>query len=136
MKTGWQKALQVFSILLLIGAVLSIVLAVLVLAGASFMPGVAGAAGVTADDATQVSQLFTVAAVLSIIGGVFDLFCGTSGLKAAKDAARAKPAVVLGVISVVFAVANLLLAFNTQYLLGCVLPVLYLASAAMVKQGK
>ena len=136
MKTGWQKALKVVSILLLIDAVLAIVLAVLTLTGAAFMPGVAAQTGVAAGDAAQVAMTFQVAAVLAIIGGLFDLLCGVFGLKAVGDPAKAKSAVVLGVIAVVLAAANLVLAFNMQYALGCVLPVLYLVSALQVKQGK
>lgn len=136
MKTGWQKALKVVSILLLIDAVLAIVLAVVTLAGAAAMPGVAAQTGVASGDAAQVVMTFQVAAVLAIIGGLFDLFCGVFGLKAAGNTAKAKPAVALGIIAVIFAAANLILAFNMQYALGCVLPVLYLVSALQVKRGK
>ena len=124
-KSGWQKSLKVVSILLLIDAVASLALVALTLTGTVTVPGIAPG-----------GPALWVAATLLIVGGVFDLLCGMFGLKAAGDGAKAKPAVVLGVLSVVVAASNLVLAFSVQYALGCVIPVLYLVSALQVKQGK
>ena len=76
-------------------------------------------------------------AVLSIavfvLSSLFDILCGVFGLRAAADPAKSMPAVVLGILSVVFAVWGLAMDFSAQNGLACIIPVVYLICALALR---
>ena len=73
--------------------------------------------------------------VFVILGGIFDIASGICGLRAAKDASKATPAVVFGAIALVLAVISLIMDFGVQSLLGCVIPVLYFVFVLNIKKS-
>ena len=92
-----------------------------------------GAAG--GASAGVVAGLIGPTVVFVILGGIFDIASGICGLRAAKDASKATPAVVLGAIALVLSVISLFMDFSVQGILGCVIPVLYFVFALNIKRG-
>ena len=125
MKTG----LKVVSILQIILGALTLIVGLL--ATGLFAAG--GAAG--AASAGVVAGLIGLTVVFVILGGVFDILSGIFGLRAAKDASKATPAVVFGAIALVLAVISLIMDFGVQSLLGCVIPVLYFVFVLNIKKA-
>lgn len=115
-----KTALKVVSILQIICGVLVafIGLAATGLFAASEVPG---------------SSFFVVLGLLPVISGAVGIVCGALGMRAANHPEKATPAVVVGVISVVFAALSLVLQFSMQNLAGCVIPVIYLVCALGMK---
>lgn len=74
--------------------------------------------------------------VFLVLGGVFSILSGVYGLRAAGDSAKAGPAVVFGLLSLIFAVISLLLDFDTKQILACIVPLLYFICALQIKNGK
>lgn len=79
--------------------------------------------------------------ILVILGAIFDIVAGCFGLKAAKGG-NAKPAFVIGIITIIFAVINLITSFNgggssiVSSLFGFILPIIYTFSAKQLKDNK
>ena len=92
-----------------------------------------GAAG--AASAGVVAGLIGLTVVFVILGGIFEFLVISFGLRPAKDASKATPAVVSGAIALVLAVISLIMDFGVQSLLGCVIPVLYFVFALNIKKG-
>ncbi len=115
-----KTALKGVSILQIIcGVLVAIIgLAVSVLSAASEMPG---------------AGIVVILGLLPLISGVVGIVCGALGMRAANHPEKATPAVVVGVISVVFAALSLVLQFSMQNLAGCVIPVIYLVCALGMK---
>lgn len=125
MKTG----LKVVSILQIIFGALTLIIG---LAASGLFAAGGAATGVSAG---IVAGLIGLTVVFVILGGVFDILSGIFGLRAAKDASKATPAVVFGAIALVLAVISLIMDFGVQSLLGCVIPVLYFVFALNIKKG-
>lgn len=84
-RSGSQKALLVFSILEIIGAVLVLLGAIMAIA-ATGLVGVAGSAGeLTTDEQVAGIAMGGVLSIVLIISGVWSLLCGIFGIRAAND---------------------------------------------------
>ena len=100
-----RKTLKVLSILMIIGAVLSVVLSALMLAGGSFLSSVGlnviGTEAENVSDAAVVLGVLTIViAVLLIICAIFELITGIFGVRGANGTPScAGKAKVLGIIT-------------------------------------
>ena len=82
--------LKIMSIIILIGGIVYLVIA------AAAFGGVALAKLVP--ELSSVTGLLTIAGILMLIGGIFEIIAGRTGLKACKDPSKTKTCVVLGII--------------------------------------
>lgn len=117
-----KLALKIVSVLQLICGIL---LAVLGLASTA-MFATAGGEG---------SAALAVLSVLLVLSGALGIISGVLGLRAAKDPAKAMPAVVLGAISLAFAVITLVTSFSLESAAQCVVPVIYFGCALGLKNS-
>ena len=118
-----KLALKIVSVLQLICGIL---LAVLGLASTA-MFATAGGEGSAA--------LAVLSVVLLVLSGAIGIISGVLGLRAAKDPAKAMPAVVLGAISLAFAVITLVTTFSLESAAQCVVPVIYFGCALGLKNS-
>ena len=114
-----KLALKIVSVLQLICGIL---LAVLGLASTA-MFATAGGEGSAA--------LAVLSVVLLVLSGAIGIISGVLGLRAAK----AMPAVVLGAISLAFAVITLVTSFSLESAAQCVVPVIYFGCALGLKNS-
>ncbi|MFP3154724.1 hypothetical protein LQZ18_09935 [Lachnospiraceae bacterium ZAX-1] len=133
--------LKVSSILLIIGGALAIIVGIIALIGI-------GALAVFASEMGGTGAL-TFAAVLSLLGAIFELVAGISGVKNAAKPEKAQNCIVFGIIVAVLCVAGNILysvsyasltetAFSPNFVglvTGLVLPVLYLIGAFQSKKS-
>ena len=117
-----KLALKIVSVLQLICGIL---LAVLGLASTA-MFATAGGEG---------SAALAVLSVLLVLSGALGIISGVLGLRAAKDPAKAMPAVVLGGISLALSVVSLVTSFSLESLAQCVLPAIYFGCALGLKNS-
>lgn len=105
-RSGSQKALLVFSILKIIGAVLLILGAI----AAIFATGVLGAGNVNITEAerTQGIAVFSVLSVVLIISAIWGMLCGIFGIRAANDNQKIKIVWVFAIIGIVIDVISLI----------------------------
>ena len=115
-----KTALKIVSVLQLICGILLLVLGVLT-------------TGMFA--AADAEALAALSIVLLVIVGVADTVSAVLGLRAAKDAAKAMPAVVVGAIALIGSVINLISMFNGQALAACIIPAIYFFCALGLKKN-
>ena len=142
--------LKVVGILLIIGGALSILMAILAIAGGGLLG--AAAIGSGGNDAATAGValgggILIIAGIVALIGGVFNLVSGILGVKNCDKPEKAKSCFTLGIIMVVFAALNLILnivlgsggsqmASNiSSGIAGFLLPVLYLVGAIKNKKA-
>ena len=85
--------LKIMSIIILIVGICYLILAIAAIGGAAITKIV--------PELSSVAGLFLGAGVLMLIGGIFEIVAGRTGLKACKDPSKAKTCVVLGIILMV-----------------------------------
>ena len=122
--------LKVCSILMIIGAAIDIILSVIALAGV----GILAAAGIA-------TGLVIVSTILLILACIIQMIAGVKGVKGANDPALGSKCVIWGVLVIILSVISNVLniiagnGFNTfSFLLGLVLPVLYIIGASKSKK--
>jgi hypothetical protein len=133
--------LKVSGILLIIGGAIAIIVGIIALIGV-------GALAVFAEGTGGTGAL-TFAAVLSLLGAIFELVAGISGVRNAAKPEKAKNCIVFGVIVLVLSVVGNILysvsyasltetAFSLNFvglLTGLALPMLYLIGAFQSKKS-
>ena len=117
-----KTALKIISVLQII---CGIILAVLGLAST----GLFAAAG------SEGAALVVLSVVLLVLSGAIGILSGVLGLRAAKDPAKAMPAVVMGGISLAFAVITLVTSFSPESAAQCVVPAIYFGCALGLKNS-
>jgi hypothetical protein len=125
-----NKFLKVTGIIMIIGGIVTIILAIIGLLGV----GVLAALGLS-------SGMLTLGLVLGLVGGVVELIAGISGVKNAAKPEKANSCIVCGILVIVLSVVGtaLTMAGGGEFplfnlLLGLVLPVLYLIGAFQNKK--
>lgn len=122
--------LKVVSILLIIGAVLSLIMCVVLAIG-----------GNSVSDTFNFTQLGTSVS-LSALLGVFQLIAGIFGVKSTKDASKEilKNCLIYGILLLLGDIASFLIGmvasgFNFYALLGLLLPALYIVAVINYKKS-
>ena len=112
-RSGSQKALLVLSIIEIIGAVLALIAGI----STGLLGGLVGTAGMegqlTAKEVAVGSASLAIISAIIIISAVWSLLCGIFGIRAANDNQKimivwvfALIGVILGVIGLIYAIAN------------------------------
>ena len=112
-RSGSQKALLVFSIIELIGAVISLITGIMAVVGAGVVAGDASVAAGSGVTQAQGVAAFGIIAILLIVTGVWSLLCGLFGIRAANDNQKIMIVwvfcligVILGLISIVVSIVQ------------------------------
>lgn len=111
MRTG----LKIVSVFMIIAGVL------VAIAGASMMTVFFAAGGDTGAGKALVGLAF----ILVVCNGVLEFVGGLLGLRAAKDDAKARPALIFGVITLVLCIISVFLYFSVTNVVSCLFPLLY-----------
>ncbi|MBQ1631070.1 MAG: hypothetical protein II181_05985 [Firmicutes bacterium] len=110
-RSSEQKALGVFSVLALIFGIIGIIFGVAVIAMSGLAVGNAGSlisdVGVTAEQIGMFSGLFIGMGIILILSGIFNLINWRALKKVSRDATKYKMAMVVTIISLVFAALSL-----------------------------
>lgn len=132
MEAKGAKFLKVTGILMIIGGILGIILGIVALLGVAALAYIS--------DGELVTGLLYVASIVAVLSGIVQLIAGIMGVKNSKKPENAKKCMVWGVIVIVFSLISSILtvvggnSFPTfSFLLGLVLPVLYIVGAAKNK---
>lgn len=112
-----KTVLKVISVLLIISGIITTVI------GAGLAAGL------------HENAALTVLVIIQTVGGIFNIFAGVFGLRAAKEPSRSTPALVLGVLSFFGALAAVCMAFNLQAICGLVIPAVYFFSVLSVRKN-
>lgn len=102
-----KTALKVVSIIQLILGILCLILGILLVIG------------------LHENAALTVLVIIYMLGGIFNLFAGIFGLRAAKDPEKKTPAVVLGTLAFINGLAGVILSISVQTVCGFVIPLIY-----------
>ncbi len=132
MPTQSQKLLQITSIIMIVGAAISVVLNLIALLGAAVLITIGAA-----------TALIYVGLILSIAGTVFQFIAGIQGVKNYMNPPMAPKLFNYGLICLALAIAGQVLSiaggstFNVLgFLIGLILPGLYTYAAFNIKSGK
>ncbi len=117
--------LKFAGLLLLIGAIVSIIMAVM---------GFLGGAALTAmeyevDGAAAVGEVTMFAAILALALGLVQLITGILGIKNCDKPHKSKVCIILGIIAVLFALSNLFTGGIVPGIIGLIIPAIYLIGA-------
>lgn len=133
-KTG-STMLKVTGILMIIGGALSLVLAIIALAGFAALVGI-----VSAGTGANLTALLIIASIVALAGSVIELIAGIAGVKHWANPAKAQTCVTWSIVIIVLSVLSNILSMAGgsdlnlfSMLLGLVLPVLYLIGALQLK---
>jgi hypothetical protein len=126
--------LKVTGILMIIGGIISIIAAAALLAGIAFLVALSGGA---------VSTGFLYAAgAFSLIGGILQLIAGITGVRFCKRPEKAQTCIMWGIIVIILCVIGSILTVAGgnpfpvgSFLIGLILPILYILGAYKNKQG-
>lgn len=134
MEAKGAQFLKVTGIIMIIGASIGIIMSILALIGT---------AAIDAMDLSSISEelnynigLLYASGVLSLVGGAIEMVAGILGVANSKKPEKANTCIVFGVIVILFSLAGSILTVVggesfpvVSFLLGLVLPVLYLVGA-------
>lgn len=132
MKQG-SRLLQVTGILNIIGAGISLIVAIISIAGLGILLGMA------AGDVGAGVALVIVAFITTLLGAALQLIAGILGVKNWRSPEKAKSCIIIGAIVVVLALISVISTTVSDgfdffsFVLGLVLPVLYLIGAFQLK---
>ena len=140
-----RTLLKVLSILLIIGAAISIVLGVVTIGGGGVIAGLGGYGymGLTADEsfgAALVGGVAVVMGIFLILSAAFNLITGIFGIIGANGGTgKLKAALVMGWISLVLSVIGAIVSLSgdngfINALLQVILPLLFVIAATNVKK--
>ena len=119
-----KTALKIVSVLQIIGGILTAVLGLSLTTLFAMGAEEAGAGG-----------LVVLTVLLLVVSGGVAIVSGVLGLRAAKDPAKAMPAVVLGGISLALSIVSLVTSFSLESLAQCVIPAVYFGCALGLKSS-
>lgn len=134
MEAKGAQFLKVTGIIMIIGASIGIIMSILALIGT---------AAIDAMDLSSISEelnynigLLYASGVLSLVGGAIEMVAGILGVANSKKPEKANTCIVFGVIVILFSLAGSILTVVggqsfpvVSFLLGLILPVLYLVGA-------
>ena len=109
-RSGSQKALLVFSIIEIIGAVIGLIGGILLMGGAGVLGSVEVADLTAKQQATGIAALGIVGVVI-IISGIWSLLCGIFGIRAANDNQKIMIVWVFALIGVILAIVGIIAVF-------------------------
>lgn len=125
--------LKVSGILMIIGGVLSIIISILAVIGASALAAALGS--------EAIMGLLVVSSLLSLVSGVVSLIAGIVGAKNANKPEKAMTCIIFGILTVLLSVLGSILSvvaggkFSAFGLItGLIVPVLYLIGAFQNKK--
>ena len=108
-RSGSQKVLRVLSILIIIGAVITLVGAIVLIAGYGFYA--ASGEAIEGYTAAEAGTLTIAGGASLLVSGVVDLIEGIFGLRAAKDEQKIMPLWILAAVGLGLAALSLVLGF-------------------------
>lgn len=134
MEAKGAQFLKVTGIIMIIGASIGIIMSILALIGT---------AAIDAMDLSSISEelnynigLLYASGVLSLVGGAIEMVAGILGVANSKKPEKANTCIVFGVIVILFSLVGSILTVVggesfpvVSFLLGLILPVLYLVGA-------
>lgn len=138
MKIPGQTLLKVTGILMIIGAVLSIIISLLGVIGGAAVTSMSSVAddAETAVAATGLGVAVIIIFVIALIAGIFQLVAGILGVKKSGVPNSAKPCLIIGVIIIALNVISTIVGVVSggdfsivSFATGLILPVLYTVGA-------
>lgn len=130
-----SKMLKVTGILCIIGGSISILSSLFV----GLIGGLISAASLSVAGAA-LGFVAIFAAIIAMLGGVFELVTGILGVKNCNNPPKVKTCFILGIISIVITAisffSSLSSGFNIMNLVSFVLPILYTVAAYFVKKAQ
>ena len=113
-RSGSQKALLVFSIIEIVGAVLIFLTGILLIVGVGALGSASSAdlaaAGVSASNAGLAAGVGSMVAILCIIMAIWSLLCGIFGIRAANDSTKVGIVWVFTLIDLILCVIGIIVA--------------------------
>ena len=122
-----SKMLKVTGILCIIGGAFTLFYSLLALLGGGMLSVVSGAAG----------AIIIIAAIISMVGGAFELVTGILGVKNCQIPEKANICFILGIISVVIGIVSICTSgISVSSIISLALPILYTVAAFFVKKAQ
>lgn len=113
-RSGSQKALLVFSIIEIVGAVLIFLTGILLIVGVGALGSASSAdlaaAGVSASNAGLAAGVGSMVAILCIFMAIWSLLCGIFGIRAANDSTKVGIVWVFTLIDLILCVIGIIVA--------------------------
>ena len=113
-RSGSQKALLVFSIIEIVGAVLIFLTGILLIVGVGALGSASSAdlaaAGVSASNAGLAASVGSMVAILCIFMAIWSLLCGIFGIRAANDSTKVGIVWVFTLIDLILCVIGIIVA--------------------------
>ncbi|MDD6269459.1 MAG: hypothetical protein PUA84_05325 [Oscillospiraceae bacterium] len=127
--------LKVTGIIMIIGASLGIIISILALIGTAAISAMGNTLEITEAVDYNIGLLY-VSGILSLVGAAMEMVAGILGVANSKKPEKANVCIVFGVIVILFSLAGSILTVVggnsfpvVSFLIGLVLPVLYLIGA-------